>query len=188
MTPVPPFVTLTLAAAMALGAGASASAQTGSAAAAPAEPATPATPTTPAAPAAAPAVAPVAAPAGCGFVAASEGVIPESEGIYRVTVTQVDGKSATSTRRHRVDAGTVTLTVSERIPFHSLSGSEIHEIKRMKRRGDANAYQTLQLDVEPGMTYRIGARLHRDRLDTASIEANEYWEPVVWETVPTKCR
>ncbi|WP_146909045.1 hypothetical protein [Arenimonas daejeonensis] len=124
----------------------------------------------------------------CGYVTASEGIPPESEGIYPAFITQIDGKSTGVGRRERVSAGTHTLTISEQIPPQDLSKTEIVEIKQMKRREDARAYKKLEVNVEPGTTLRIGVRLLRDRLDIDSIKANEYWEPVVWETVPTSCR
>lgn len=140
----------------------------------------------------APAAAPAPAPAAsgrhqCGHVTADEGVVPESQGVYQAFITQIDGKSTTTATRHRVDAGTHTLTISEQIPPEHLSATEIVNITKMKRREDAKAYKKFEVTVEPGMTHRIGVRINRDKLDNASIEANAYWEPVVWETVPAKC-
>ena len=37
------------------------------------------------------------------------------------------------------------------------------------------------------MSYAIGARLLRDRLDAQSIRDNAYWEPVVWEERAEPC-
>lgn len=123
----------------------------------------------------------------CGYVTAKEGSPPESEGIYPAFITQIDGKSTGTRNRERVDAGTHTLTISEQIPPNDLSKTEIVEIKQMKRREDARAYKKLEVNVEPGTTLRIGVRLLRDKLDIDSIKANEYWEPVVWETLQTDC-
>ena len=129
-----------------------------------------------------------AAKSQCGYVSANEGVVPESQGIYQAFITQIDGKSTVSGNRQRVTAGTHTLTISEQIPAQYLGASEIVEIMRMKKREDAKAYKKFEITVEPNTTARIGIRLLRDKLDTPSIEANAYWEPVVWETVPTSCR
>ena len=49
-------------------------------------------------------------------------------------------------------------------------------------------YKVLVVDVKPDHSYRIGARLLRDRLDAASIRDNAYWEPVVWSSVAERCR
>lgn len=123
----------------------------------------------------------------CGFVTANEGVVPESQGIFMAFITQIDGKSTKTGNRQRVDAGTHTLTISEQIPAQYLAASEIVEIKRMKRHEDAKAYKKFEVTVEADTTLRIGVRLLRDKLDNDSIAANAYWEPVVWETVPSKC-
>ena len=129
----------------------------------------------------------LAAKTACGYVTANEGVVPESQGIFAAFITQIDGKSTKTGNRQRVDAGTHTLTISEQIPAQYLSASQIIEIKRMKKREDAKAYKKFDVTVEPGTTLRIGVRLLPDKLDNASIEANAYWEPVVWETVETTC-
>lgn len=47
--------------------------------------------------------------------------------------------------------------------------------------------KALVLDVQPGTSYRIGARLIRAKLDTQSIRDNAYWEPVVWDEVAEPC-
>ena len=57
----------------------------------------------------------------------------------------------------------------------------------MQRRERARAYKPLVVDVQPGTTYKIGARLLRDRLDADSIRAKAYWEPVVWAVDPDAC-
>jgi len=44
------------------------------------------------------------------------------------------------------------------------------------------------VDIEPDRTYRIGARLHRDRLDRDGIRGNTFWEPVVWSSFASRCR
>lgn len=123
----------------------------------------------------------------CGYVTTSQGVLPEAQGIFAGDITRIDGKSTVRGNRQRVDAGTHTLTVAEYIPSRFLSATQIVEINRMKRREDAKAYKTFDVTVEPGATLRVGVRLLRDKLDTDSINANAYWEPVVWETVPGKC-
>ena len=123
----------------------------------------------------------------CGFVTDSQGVLPEAEGIFGVDITRIDGKSTTQANRHKLDAGTHTLTVAEYIPGRYLSATQIVDINRMKKREDAKAYKTFEVTVVPGTTLRIGARVLRDKLDNASIDANAYWEPVVWETVPSGC-
>lgn len=126
---------------------------------------------------------------GCGFVSSSAGPLPTSKSIYNAEITQIDGRSTPlrELNRHHVDAGRHLLTIRELIPRQWLSGTQIHQIKRMHRIKDADAYKTLVVEVEPGMRYNIGARLLRDQLDRESIRDNAYWEPVVWESVAERC-
>ncbi len=42
------------------------------------------------------------------------------------------------------------------------------------------------MDIEPGMTYRIGARFIVEQAD--QIENGGYWEPVVWRSFGQSCR
>ena len=125
----------------------------------------------------------------CGYVTAQEGTVRESKGIVRVEITQVEGRSTplAPTNRHRVAAGKRVLVVSELISHTRLNSAQLLQIKKMKKFAFARAYKSMVLDVKPGMSYRIGARLIKDKLDTKSIRDNAYWEPVVWEAVPQAC-
>lgn len=133
----------------------------------------------------------VGAPAtrGCGYVTSTAGPLPNSRGIYRAEITRIDGRSTPlqPLNRHRLDAGRHVLTVRELIDRSWLSRAQIVQIAKMQRLEDADAYKTLVLDAKPGVSYRIGARLLRDRLDARDIRENAYWEPVVWAEVPERC-
>ena len=127
---------------------------------------------------------------GCdGFVTDTAGPLPRSHAIYRAEVTRIDGRSTplAPTNRHRVDPGRHVLTVRELIDRAWLNSAQIRTIALMQRREQARAYKPLVIDVKPGTTYKIGARLLRDRLDAASIRANAYWEPVVWAEETGSC-
>ena len=131
-----------------------------------------------------------AAPDGCGYVS-TLGVPPRvSRNIYQAEITQINGRSTPlqSVNRHRIPAGRHVLVVREFIDGLRVSDVEMHRIRQMKRRESAAAYKTLVVDVEPGTRYSIGAQLFEDRLDPDSIRANAYWEPVVWESRPERCR
>lgn len=123
-----------------------------------------------------------------GFVS-DQGVQPRSHGIYAADITRVDGRSTPlrPVNRHRVEAGRHVLTVRETIDRTWLNRAQIHAIERMQLRERARAYKPLVVDVRPGQTYKIGARVLRDRLDAASIRANAYWEPVVWAVEDGGC-
>lgn len=125
-----------------------------------------------------------------GFATDSTGAPPRSHSVYRAEITRIDGRStpATPVNRHRLAPGRHVLTVRELVDRAWISRSQDMLIQRMLRRERARAYKPLVLDVRPGTTYRVGARLLRDRLDPESIRANAYWEPVVWAEETADCR
>ena len=123
-----------------------------------------------------------------GFVS-DQGVQPRSHGIYAAEITRIDGRSTPlrPLNRHHVEPGRHVLTVRELIDRAWLNRTQIRTIELMQRRERARAYKPLVVDVRPGHTYKVGARLLRDRLDPASIRANAYWEPVVWAVESGDC-
>lgn len=125
-----------------------------------------------------------------GFASDSIGAPPRSHAVYRADITRIDGRSTpmTPVNRHRLAPGRHVLTVRERIDRAWISRAQDVLIQRMQRRERAHAYKPLVLDVRPGTTYRVGARLLRDRLDPDAIRANAYWEPVVWAEEAADCR
>ena len=126
--------------------------------------------------------------AGCGFVSYSYQP-PQSQGVFPAIITTIDGRSTPlgEINRLRVDNGRHVLTVQEFIPEHRLSATQNRQRYLMMREWMARAYKPLVVDVKPGVNYRIGAQLRTDKLDFASLRANEYWEPVVWNQVEEKC-
>ncbi|MDN5780429.1 MAG: PDZ domain-containing protein [Luteimonas sp.] len=126
---------------------------------------------------------------GCGYVSYSA-TPPGSQGLFETLITRVDGRSTPPAGINllRVPAGRHVLTVQELIPEHRLSASQNLQRGLMRRQLMARAYKPLVVDVRPDTDYRIGARLHKDRLDRESVRANEYWEPVVWEQRAIRCQ
>ena len=125
----------------------------------------------------------------CGYVSTRAGVVPRSQHIFRAEITQIDGRSTPlqPTYRHRASTGTHVLVVREFIDPDYLNSSQLNQIAKMKKFAFARAYKSFVIDVKPDMSYRVGARLIKDKLDTQSIRDNAYWEPVVWEVVPEAC-
>lgn len=125
----------------------------------------------------------------CGYVSTRAGVVPRSKGVFEAEITQIDGRSTPlqPTNRHRVGTGKHVLVVREFIDPARLNSAQLQQIAKMKKFALARAYKSLVIDVEPGISYRIGARLLKDKLDTQSIRDNAYWEPVIWEKVPQAC-
>ena len=125
----------------------------------------------------------------CGYVSTRAGVVPRAEHIFHADITQIDGRSTPiePVYRHRASAGTHVLVVREFIDPNYLNSAQLHQIAKMKKFAFARAYKSFVIDVKPNMSYRIGARLIKDKLDTQSIRDNAYWEPVIWETIPEAC-
>lgn len=128
---------------------------------------------------------------GCGYVSSELGVPPRSDDIYHAAITTIDGRStpvAHRPNRYRLAPGRHVLTVAEAIvDRHRFSNAQRMRLSLARTRGTSEDYKTLVLDVEPGFSYRIGARLLPDKLDAASIRAHGYWEPVVYEKVAVAC-
>lgn len=129
---------------------------------------------------------------GCGYVTAVLGVPPESRQVFDALITQIDGRSTPLSgepNRFRVSAGRHVLTVNEHIERSRLSLGQQHRISLLRRheRGKGELSKVLVVEVEPGTSYRVGAHLRKERLDADSIRANQYWEPVVYDTASASC-
>lgn len=133
-----------------------------------------------------------AASRGCGYVTTEGGVVPISQNIFHALITQLDGRSTPLSRidnRYRLPAGRHVLTISENIRRDRFTHSQLLQLSRLQRHATASeVYKVLVVDVKPDQSYRIGARLLRDKLDASSIHDNAYWEPVVWSSIAEQCR
>ena len=125
----------------------------------------------------------------CGFLTDQARPTPREDDIFAADITQIDGRSTPTVprNRHRVGTGKRVIVVREFIHPSRLNSSQLQQIEKMKKFSFARAYKSLVVDVKPGTSHRIGARLLRDKLDTQSIRDNAYWEPVVWAEVPETC-
>src|SRR5690606_3691645 len=65
--------------------------------------------------------------AGCGYVTDQRAAVPESQDIYQVEITRIDGRSTplSGKPRYRVEAGRHELTVAERIDPARLPGAAV---------------------------------------------------------------
>ena len=128
---------------------------------------------------------------GCGFVSDKQGVVPKSQKIFDAFITRIDGRSTPLGGKYEYELpiGEHVLTITDRIDPNRLTAGQrkqMHLAHRLKTA--AQSYKTLVVDVKPNTAYRIGVRLHSDKLDNESIRRNAYWEPVVWETRAQTCR
>ncbi len=128
--------------------------------------------------------------AGCGYVTTIDATPRSKESVFSAEITMIDGESTplAPQNRHQLPVGRRVLVVAERIDDHRFNDSQNLQRRNMKQREMARAYKALIVDVAPDTAYSIGARLLTDRLDSASIRDNAYWEPVAWRSVHTRCR
>jgi hypothetical protein len=98
-------------------------------------------------------------------------------------VIGIDGRAPapTSGPAYRVSTGRHLLTVAERI-----DSSQFGDLQRFQRdRRSDGGYKELEVDVRPGVTYRIGARFILER--RSFIRDNSYWEPVIYAEADEPC-
>jgi hypothetical protein len=109
---------------------------------------------------------------------------PRKQDLYPAVLIAVDGSmpGPTQATTWRVTPGKHTLTVAEAIEPHEFSTPQLRQRDGRKVR----PYKTLQIDAQPGITYRLAAQFiaaNRSRIDDGS-----YWEPVIWKESPEACR
>lgn len=120
---------------------------------------------------------------GCGRVSTFD-IAPRNQRLYRAVLIAVDGKlpGPTDSDVFRVSPGPHRLTVAEAIDWRQFSA-----VARLQRdRTSRDRYKHLDIDVQPGITYRLAARFHLEERN--SIRDGAYWEPVIWKESPEPCR
>ena len=118
----------------------------------------------------------------CGRVSTFD-VAPRKQHLYPAVLIAVDGQlpGPTGADSYRLTPGKHTLKVAEAIDPRQFS-----TLQNRERDGRAyNRYKTLQIVVEPGTTYMLAARFHRDRRD--DMRGGAYWEPEIWTTKSVPC-
>lgn len=121
------------------------------------------------------------AQAECGRISAFD-LAPRSQQLHDAVIIAIDDAYPGRRHAHRVAPGRHRVTVAEAIEAHRFS--PLQRVERDRRTRDR--YKELVIDVQPGMTYRIAAKLHLDR--RGEIRSNAYWDPVVWSEVAEACR
>lgn len=119
--------------------------------------------------------------AGCGYVSTAAKP-PLSADLYPAEIRRIDGVDVRKLNRHKLDAGEHAISLQE------LIGSTPRGYTRLRKLGNrevALVYKVIKIDVEPNVSYQVGARLHVDRIDADRPHA--YWEPVVWRSSHEDC-
>ncbi len=116
--------------------------------------------------------------AGCGRISVFH-IAPRSKHLYPAKVLSLDGHipGPSSQETWRVPVGPHTLRVSEDIDSYDLPVVYDHD-RRDKEK-------TLLIDVRPGVTYMVSARLNVELRD--KIRDGRYWDPVVSKEIPEAC-
>jgi hypothetical protein len=120
----------------------------------------------------------------CGRVSVFD-VAPRNQQLYKAVLIAVDGKlpGPTSSEVFRLEPGRHVLRVAEAIDAHQFGS--LQRLTRDRRRGDDH-YKDLEIDVRPGVTYRLASRFNYDQRN--SIRDGAYWDPVIWTEISEPCR
>lgn len=120
---------------------------------------------------------------GCGRISDFD-VAPRQQQLHAAKIISIDGVAPgpSGAKSYRVDAGTHAVKVAEMIESNYLL---INDRVRYMSPPDKR-YKTLQVDVAPGTTTLIAARLNPDKRNESKDGA--YWDPVAWKQVAESCR
>lgn len=121
-------------------------------------------------------------PAGCGRISDFD-TAPRQQQLHGAKIISIDGRTPgpSGSKAYRVTAGTHEVKVAEDIESRYLSFSD-----RARSSGPATRrYKTLAVDVAPGTTTLIAARLIESERNNPTDGA--YWEPVAWKQVEEAC-
>lgn len=120
----------------------------------------------------------------CGRISVFD-VAPRKSHVYPAVLIALGGEvpGPAGNDAYRVRPGRHELTVAEAIDPEQFTS--LARVTR-DRRSDPDRYKTLVIDVQPGITYRLGAQFHLD--ERHSIRDGEYWDPVIYTEVAEPCR
>lgn len=108
---------------------------------------------------------------------------PRAQHLFPAVLIAVDGKlpGPTGADSWRIEPGKHVLKVAEAIEPNRFTA-----LQNRERDGrNADRYKTLEIDAQPGITYRLAARFYVDRRN--SMRDGAYWEPVIWKESPEPC-
>jgi hypothetical protein len=107
-------------------------------------------------------------------------IAPRSQHLYPAVIISLDGHTpgTAGQETYRVAAGPHKLIVAEAIDSRDLSISATALSRR-------SAYKELSVDIAPGTTAMIAARLNPGPISNSPGSA--YWDPVVWKQIDEAC-
>lgn len=119
----------------------------------------------------------------CGRISVFD-IAPRGQQLYKAVLIAVDGElpGPANSEVYRLSPGVHQLTVAE-----AIDPRQFGDLQRYQRdRSARDRYKTLEVNVQPGITYRLAARFHLEERN--SIRDGAYWEPVIWKETPESCR
>ncbi|MCG6117201.1 MAG: hypothetical protein MEQ07_03270 [Aquimonas sp.] len=119
----------------------------------------------------------------CGRISTFD-IAPRTENLFAAVLIAVNGNlpGPTTADQWRLPPGRHTLTVAEAIDANRFLASQNRERDGRRTR---DRYKTLVVEVEPGITYRLAARLIPE--GRSLVRRNAHWEPVIWKQSPEPC-
>jgi hypothetical protein len=124
-----------------------------------------------------------AAASSCGRISTFD-IAPRTESLFAAVLIAVDGRlpGPTGADQWRLPPGRHTLTVAEAIDANRFTAAQNRERDGRRLR---DRYKTLEVEIEPGITYRLAARLIPE--GRSRVRQNGHWEPVIWKQSPEPC-
>lgn len=121
--------------------------------------------------------------AGCGRITTFP-ASPRTRDLFAARLIAIDGEipGPSSQDTYRLAPGRHVLTVAELIDERYFSAVANQQRSRRGR----DAYQTLDIDVQPGVTYLLAAHFFRDQ--ASRVLDGGYWQPVIWKERAEPCR
>ena len=93
-----------------------------------------------------------------------------ANGLFRVSIEKINGKTAPTRPNHEIPAGKNTVTVS--LMYNPAMGTHLKNVR------DEYYEAQFELEVEPGKTYELGAKVDLEASDQAQADGT-FWSPVV---------
>jgi len=130
-------------------------------------------------------IAPIAyaQPAACGYVSAAAKP-PQSDSLYPAAIRRIDGKDlpTRALSRYPLSVGKHSLSIQELVADTPRGYTAL---RKLGNKEVAVVYKIIEIDVAPNMSYQIGAKLDKSKIDPK--RPNDFWEPVVWKTLEQGC-
>ena len=126
---------------------------------------------------------PLQTQAACGYISATAKP-PQSAGIYPADIVRIDGKDTPkrALNRYPLPVGKHAIAIQEQVAS-TPRGYTL--LRKLGNQATAVVLKIIEIDVKPNMSYQLGAKLDKAKIDRKQPDA--FWEPVVWQELAVKC-